>query len=210
MPVPAQRILVILGLLALLLLATSDVLRSEELQTSENESYAQVRRGQASIPIGHADFCMRYGRECGLNRQAVPFVEITDARWYELTKVNARFNTTIQQVTDEANYQVEELWDYPVSRGDCEDFALAKRRALIEAGWNPSVLLMTVVKRPDGEGHAVLMVRTDRGDLILDNLDSFVRVWKDTPYAYLKRQSQTHAGQWVDILDTREVFVASR
>ena len=62
---------------------------------------------------------------------------------------------------------------------------------------------MTVAKEGDGEGHAVLMVRTDRGDFILDNQDSTVRDWKDSPYHFLKRQSQANAGQWVGIADKR-------
>ena len=61
-----------------------------------------------------------------------------------------------------------------------------------------------------GDGHAVLMVRTDRGDLVLDNQDSRVLVWNQTPYQYLKRQSQADASRWVDLVDDRAgVMVAS-
>jgi predicted transglutaminase-like cysteine proteinase len=105
-------------------------------------------------------------------------------------------------------YQVDEFWTYPAGYGDCEDFALAKRRQLIEAGWEPSTLLMAVVRESNGDGHAVLMVRTDRGDLVLDNKDGMIRVWTETPYQYVKRQSQEHAAVWVDIVDDR-VEVAS-
>ena len=63
---------------------------------------------------------------------------------------------------------------------------------------------MAVVASANGEGHAVLMVRTDRGDLVLDNQDGTVQLWNDTPYQYIKRQSQANAGQWVDIIDNRD------
>ena len=44
--------------------------------------------------------------------------------------------------------------------GDCEDFVLLKRKKLIAGGFSPSDLLITVVRKPDGEGHAVLTLRT--------------------------------------------------
>ena len=52
------------------------------------------------------------------------------------------------------------------------------------------------------------MVRTDRGDLVLDNQDGYVRLWNETPYQYIKRQSQANAGEWVQIEDSRDVVVS--
>jgi predicted transglutaminase-like cysteine proteinase len=79
----------------------------------------------------------------------------------------------------------------------------------MEAGWPASTLLIAVVRQGDGSGHAVLMVRTDRGDLVLDNQEASIRVWNETPYQYIKRQSQAHAGQWVDMIDTHMTIVAA-
>ena len=53
------------------------------------------------------------------------------------------------------------------------------------------------------------MVRTDRGDLVLDNQDGMVMVWTETPYQFVKRQSQANPGQWVDIVDHRATIVAA-
>jgi predicted transglutaminase-like cysteine proteinase len=167
-----------------------------------NAAFARVA-GATSIPIGHADFCKRYPKECGVNSPVVDDVHLTSQNWQHLLEVNTRFNTSIVPETDEQLYHVAEYWTYPHGFGDCEDIALAKRRQLIEDGWPASTLLMTVARQADGEGHAVLMVRTDRGDLILDNQDSTIRVWKDSPYHFLKRQSQADAGQWVTIEDPR-------
>jgi predicted transglutaminase-like cysteine proteinase len=86
---------------------------------------------------------------------------------------------------------------------------LLKRRELIALGIPLNTLLMTVVRQANGEGHAVLTVRTDRGDFILDNLDQRVRLWNETDYTYLKRQSTTNTGTWVSIKDGRETFVSS-
>ena len=124
--------------------------------------------------------------------------------------MNAHFNQSIIPVTDQELYQVEEFWTYPTSGyGDCEDFVLAKRAALMQAGWPASTLLITVVRQADGSGHAVLTVRSDRGDLVLDNQEGAIRVWNETPYLFLKRQSQANAGQWVDMLDDRVTVVAA-
>jgi predicted transglutaminase-like cysteine proteinase len=68
---------------------------------------------------------------------------------------------------------------------------------------------MTVVRDRDGQGHALLMVRTDRGDLILDNEDGLIRKWGDTPYLYLKRQSQSDPAQWVGLVDSHQTTIVA-
>jgi predicted transglutaminase-like cysteine proteinase len=166
--------------------------------------------GATSIPIGHAEFCRAHRGECTRNGRVVDMVPLTQTLWDQLLEVNAHFNATVVPETDEDLYHVAEFWTYPHGFGDCEDIALAKRRELIADGWPASTLLLAVVRESNGEGHAVLMVRTDRGDLVLDNQDGAVRVWNDTPYHYVKRQSQTDQSQWVDILDARATVVASR
>ena len=159
--------------------------------------------GATSIPVGHAEFCKSRMQECGLNANLVDAQILTEQNWRELLEVNAAVNAAVRPVTDEELYRVAEYWTYPRSAGDCEDFVLAKRRELMARGWPASTLLITVVKLANGDGHAVLLVRTDRGDLALDNLDGLVKLWNETPYQYVKRQSQGHAGQWVDLIDPR-------
>lgn len=175
-----------------------------------NPAFAQTGMTPTSIPIGHAVFCKSHEAECQPNRHVVADEKLTPALWQQLIAINTKYNTTIKPETDEQLYHTEEFWAYPHGYGDCEDYALAKRRDLIELGWPASTLLMTVVRQSDGEGHAVLMVRTDRGDLILDNQDGLIKLWKDTPYHYLKRQSQRDPGEWVDIHDTRPIRIATR
>ncbi|KQN74183.1 MULTISPECIES: transglutaminase-like cysteine peptidase [unclassified Devosia] len=175
-----------------------------------NAAYIQVASTNTSIPVGHLDFCRQRPGECMPNSVVESAVTLNETNWQQLVSINAHFNQTIIPVTDQELYQVEEFWTYPTSGyGDCEDFVLAKRRALIEAGWPVSTLLISVVRQTDGSGHAVLMVRTDRGDLVLDNQDGAIRLWNETPYQYLKRQTQANAGQWVDMLDDRTTIVAA-
>jgi predicted transglutaminase-like cysteine proteinase len=161
-------------------------------------------------PIGHQAFCQTYPDECGPNDAVVEVVPLTDALLVQLTSINDSINASVKAVPDREFYRVSELWAYPDSAGDCEDFVLAKRRALNDAGWPLSTLLITVVRERSGEAHAVLTVRTDRGDLVLDNLDGDVHRWSETPYTFLKRQSQEDAGVWVAISDDRRIeLVAS-
>ena len=174
-----------------------------------NPAFAPVT-GPTSIPIGAAQFCHDNRNDCLPDAKVVPVETLTSKTWQQLTAVNDEVNRKIVPETDEQLYHVAEFWTYPTKgAGDCEDIALQKRKELINAGWDASTLLMTVVREHDGEGHAVLMVRTDRGDLILDNQAAQVLVWNQTPYEYIKRQSQTDAGKWVGLNDDRPVITAA-
>jgi len=172
-----------------------------------NPAFAPVT-GPTSIPVGAADFCKRDRAACRPNSSVVEVETLTNASWNQLIAVNDYINATTVPETDEDLYHVAEFWTSPQGRGDCEDIALEKQRALVAAGWDPSTLLMTVVRERDGNGHAVLMVRTDRGDLVLDNQDGRVQLWNQTTYQYIKRQSQADAGRWVGLNDDRATIVA--
>ncbi|ASY58956.1 hypothetical protein SS05631_c40530 [Sinorhizobium sp. CCBAU 05631] len=123
--------------------------------------------------------------------------------------MNAAVNREISPVTDQELLGRDEVWSYPKGRGDCEDFALEKRRRLMQRGFAAGNLLLTVVRKPDGEGHAVLTVRTAQGDFILDNLDNGVKLWTNTHYRFLKRQASSNSGRWVTIDNSAEVLVGS-
>jgi predicted transglutaminase-like cysteine proteinase len=173
-----------------------------------NPAFAQVT-GPTSTPVGHSDFCKLHSEECGANPQVVEVTELSDERWQRLVAINNKVNSSVIPMTDQDFYQVAELWTYPSRFGDCEDIALEKRRELIVDGWDPSTLLMAVVRETNGNGHAVLMVRTDRGDMVLDNQVGTVKLWADTPYQFLKRQSQANSGEWVGINDSRMTAVTT-
>jgi predicted transglutaminase-like cysteine proteinase len=173
-----------------------------------NPAFAPVS-GPTSIPVGAAEFCKRDKQECHPNARVVDVETLTEASWEQLVAVNDDVNQRIVPETDEDLYHVAEYWTYPDGRGDCEDIALEKQRELVQKGWDPSALLMTVVRERNGDGHAVLMVRTDRGDVILDNQNGKVLVWNNTDYEFIKRQSQADAGKWVGLFDDRATVVAA-
>jgi predicted transglutaminase-like cysteine proteinase len=158
--------------------------------------------GWASPPIGHVAFCRTHPDECQ-PEGTVQAVRLDSERWHQLVRINKQVNRDIIPVTDLEYYGVEEYWALPTSHGDCEDYVLLKRHKLIAAGWPSGALLVTVVFDEEGEGHAVLAVRTDRGDLILDNKRDDIRLWHETAYRYVKRQSEADPQRWVSINDTR-------
>ncbi|MGM4912715.1 transglutaminase-like cysteine peptidase [Rhizobiales bacterium] len=173
-----------------------------------SKNASMVTGNATSQPVGHYDFCQTHRSECGANRNAGPLA-MTGAKWATVRSVNATVNRTITPMTDKEIYGKDEVWAYPTTAGDCEDFALLKRRILIQRGFSPADLLMTVVRKPDGEGHAVLTLRTAEGDFVLDNLASDVKPWFATPYSFIKRQSSFNAGRWVTIENGRDVLVGA-
>ena len=196
------------GALFALVFFAAPVQASQSVDLS-NPAFAPVT-GPTSIPIGAAEFCKKNREDCRPVANVVDAEALTEPGWQQLIAVNDAVNARVAPITDQDLYNVNEYWTYPTAQGDCEDYALEKRRELIGLGWNASALLMTVVRQQSGEGHAVLMVRTDRGDLVLDNQDGRVLVWKDTPYTYIKRQSQTDLRKWVGIDDTRVIMASTR
>lgn len=163
----------------------------------------------SSQPVGHYEFCQRMAQECAPTRQAKP-VELSRDLWNRIVEINNVVNTSLIPRTDAEMWGVEEYWSYPVNGvGDCEDYVLEKRRRLLQAGVPASNLLITVVRQPNGDGHAVLTVNTHLGDFILDNLEPRVLSWNETDYRFLKRQSPKHAGMWVAVEDGRNVLVGS-
>jgi len=153
---------------------------------------------ETSIPFGWVDFCARYAGECDEEERAPQPIHLTAAAMKKIRQVNAYVNRKIEAVSDMDHWGVVDRWDYPTDgKGDCEDFALLKRRMLMAAGFPRQALLMTVVKESNGEGHAILTVKTDRGEFALDNLDDAVKPWANTGYRFVKRQSESNQNVWV-------------
>jgi predicted transglutaminase-like cysteine proteinase len=161
-----------------------------------------------SQPVGHNEFCQRLPAECAERTPKEAPIELTRQLWAEIVAINNDVNTRVIPRTDMEMWGKEEVWSYPGRYGDCEDYALEKRRDLMNKGVPAGDLLLTVVRQSNGAGHAVLTIRTSLGDYILDNLEPRVLAWTDTQYRYLKRQSETDSGEWVSIRDDRAPTVA--
>ncbi|MEO9458969.1 MAG: transglutaminase-like cysteine peptidase [Lentilitoribacter sp.] len=154
---------------------------------------------QTNPPIGHYEFCKVNPNECSVIGRDQGPMQLSRKAWDKMLKINTDVNRKIKPLTDMQIHGVEEVWSYPRTVGDCEDYVLLKRASLMKAGFSPADLLITVVLQPDGSGHAVLTVRTDYGDYVLDNLRNDVRLWHETGYRFIKRQSSEHAGAWMKL-----------
>src|SRR6185295_1171227 len=152
-------------------------------------------------PIGWVDFCAEHTFECKVAPSAPRDVVLTNKTWTDLVRVNTWVNENVKPMTDMDHWGVVEKWSYPDDGyGDCEDYALLKRRMLMESGWPREALLMTVVRERNGDGHAIL---TDKGEFILDNQEPRVLLWSETNYRFVKRQSQSDPNRWVSLGDPR-------
>lgn len=163
-----------------------------------------------SQPIGHYEFCKANPVECSIRPRDTGPLLLTDAVMSLILATNQTVNAAVKPMNDIDIYGKDEVWAYPDRGvGDCEDYVLEKRRRLNHDGVSLADLLITVVRKPDGEGHAVLTVRTSKGDLVLDNLTDAVKQWDETGYRFLKRQAADHTGRWVSIRDGAAPLVGS-
>jgi len=162
-------------------------------------------------PFGHYSLCRRDPAQCRVEPGATAAPAALDLPLMRLVAgINRDVNRSIAPESDQTLYGVEERWTLPtLSRGDCEDYALLKRRRLHDAGVPYGDLLMTVVRKRDGTGHAVLTLRTQAGDFVLDNLDDRVRPWAEVPYRFIKRQSSADPARWVEIETDAEPIVSA-
>jgi len=173
---------------------------------------AAVVGAPTSIPYGWVDFCGREPDECALGKLKPTDIALTKKTMAILDEVNHRANSSIEPVSNFDHWgTLLDHWDYPLDgRGDCKVYALYKRKLLIERGFPRQALLMTIVHDLEGQGHAILTVKTDHGDFVLDNLTDDIRPWDATGYQFLKRQAQDDPNVWVAIgAQTPEAATAS-
>jgi len=173
--------------------------QAQTLASLPSASNAITSIGSAKPLQAWTKFCETYSSECAVNTAESDTIQLTPQIWKTIVSVNQRVNTTIKAVTDADHWGVVDTWGFPEDgKGDCEDFQLLKRRLLAESGLPRRAMRMTVVIDELGEGHAVLMIRTNQGDYVLDNKVSSVLPWHRTGYVYVKRESQDMVG-WVSL-----------
>jgi predicted transglutaminase-like cysteine proteinase len=161
--------------------------------------YRRRRRHRTAHRLGRI-----YAPECDTRASLPRDVALSTRAWVELKRINVAVNTSVKPMTDMDHWGVVERWNYPDDGyGDCEDYALQKRKLLMAAGWPREALLMTVVRDQNGNGHAILTVKTDRGEYVLDNQTNDVLLWADTGYRFVKRQSQSDPNVWVSLGEPR-------
>jgi predicted transglutaminase-like cysteine proteinase len=179
-------------------LTTSQVSAQEFASLPETITNLHSIGGARPVPAWF-DFCNRHPAECAVDTSEADHITLTPEIWATIVRINRAVNAEIRPVTDQDQWGVVDSWDFPdTGYGDCEDYQLLKRRRLVDAGLPRRALRMTVVLDELNEGHAVLKIRTDRGDLVLDNKRNAVLPWNKTGYVYIKREGH-ESMTWVSL-----------
>ena len=162
----------ILNAVCILAVAGAACAVSSAAQANDKLTFIAVGES-ARAPIGWVEFCVEYKSECNTRPTAARDVVLSPKAWTDLVRVNEWVNNHVKPMTDLEHWGVVERWNYPDDGyGDCEDYVLLKRKMLMQAGWPREALLITVVRDKKGEGHAVLTVKTDKGEYVLDNQEA--------------------------------------
>lgn len=146
-------------------------------------------------PFAFVRFCRANLADCEADNSA-SIVDLTKENRRKLQSVNVAVNRSIRPVNDSPK---DDVWAADVLSGDCEDFALTKRRHLIAQGWPARSLRIAIARTQSGDGHAVLVVKTSEGDLVLDNRFSTIRTWDKTDLIWEKIQSGENPRIWFGI-----------
>lgn len=167
-----------------------------------------IREGIRVLPPpGFVRFCSEYPSECGGPSPAL--VSLSDEGWLVAVAVNDAVNREIRPEEDVG----PDHWQLGVNAGDCDDYAAEKRHRLIAAGFPANALRFAVARTTRGEDHLLLVIRSDRGDLVLDNIDRDVRPASQIRHHLLIMQGPTRASGWAaaEIATTpTSVILASR
>jgi predicted transglutaminase-like cysteine proteinase len=146
-------------------------------------------------PLGAQLFCLENAIECSEQRSATQEIKMTPELWSDLVSVQRDVNQKFKP-TREARF----AWDYSVDgTGNCVQFALEKRRALIRRGWPAGALQLATAVTPGDVGHLVLVIDTTEGDWVLDNLRADVVRWEGLHYRWIARQQGPSMGEWVSV-----------
>jgi predicted transglutaminase-like cysteine proteinase len=162
-----------------------------------------AERGRISAPYGHVEFCMRNPAQCRSNAQNARTARLSRGSWRMLQQVNFKVNANIRPQSDKSYRGKVDHWSASGNVGDCEDYALTKRKELIKRGWAPGSVLIATVRDRRNRPHAVLVAHTNRGDFVLDNQTGRIKAWNKTGYKWLKRQSRSNPKKWVSLSGTK-------
>ena len=155
-------------------------------------------------PLAFVKFCMRYPDECRTPRMMFRGgpVKLTAERFATLMNVNRRVNVAIRPQPNLRGVAGEE-WVINPRNGDCNDYAVSKRHQLRALGWPARALILSEVVTGWGEHHLVLVVRTDKGDLVMDSLTGAIRPWSRAQYQWVRAQLPGNPMAWRTLASSR-------
>jgi predicted transglutaminase-like cysteine proteinase len=166
-------------------------------EATRNDRFLQARMA-ISAPTAAQEICNIYQWACSVSGSRK---KLTQDDIDLIRTVNRQVNRQIRQVSDKSQYRKVDYWTLPLSyRGDCEDIALMKKQQLVKAGIAPERLLLATVLDRKRNGHAVLVLRTDSGDYVLDNLTNNIMSWQSTRYTFLRMQNPDAPRNWIGLM----------
>ena len=145
-------------------LALAAVFCLVSVETGAAAAYAQ----RATAPIGFNLFCIKNPSQCRPGGKAS--ISKSPRMLWLLRQVNLSVNKAMQAKADSHG----DVWTLGAAVGDCEDYVLNKRAALIRDGLPPSALRIAYVKTRSGAEHAVLVAMVGTTRLVLDNLTDHI------------------------------------
>jgi predicted transglutaminase-like cysteine proteinase len=176
-------------LLFVLCIAFIPSMQSLAAERAAKPAYMPIGKGMLP-PFSFSKFCVRKPERCAPseNVQQIPF--------------DADNRKKLEQVQHDVNRSISglEKWNDDATRNDCTDYALTKRSRLLDMGYPSSALLIAVAFVPNGVAHLLLVVATDQGDFVLDNLRQNVVRWDQLPYRWVMRSTPQDPKRWQAIL----------
>jgi predicted transglutaminase-like cysteine proteinase len=155
-------------------------------------AFSQMRTGEGEFePLGFTLFCAAKPQRCEKSQPKV--VIMTPQRWRELYDVNWSVNHSVKAT---GPLGPVETWRDEGREGSCVLYANTKRSMLLDRGWPPSALLLTVVRVDGNPGdHLVL---ESLGDGMGSNYFGPYEVYHD--HRWLKQMSPEDPRFWRHII----------
>ena len=167
---------------------------------AEQDEAATVKDMGKSAPTESADLAASQA----VSTQA----DLSDEQLMAMARVvNALINTSISYRSDAMVWNMEERWVLPISSegvryGDCEDYALEKRAALLAAGAPAERIRLATAWSPGTGVHAVLILRLEAGDYVLDNTTPHILTVGETVYEWRTLQTGPSLLEWSSVSNT--------
>jgi predicted transglutaminase-like cysteine proteinase len=159
----------------------------------------QLAGAELRGPAGWTAWCAADPAGCMRTDAAIVALDATTA-----ATIQRIFALVHDRITPEVEPPGADVWrvvEEP-GPGDCEDYALTWRRELVKAGLPRAALDIAVVMTEQHEIHAVLVIQTDHGSLVLDNRHDRPLAWSSLPYAWLALEpTRPEAAGWQALPD---------
>jgi len=143
-------------------------------------------------PFAFIEACNRYRQACR-RKTGQSRVALTEGLEQIVFAINERVNHDIVLSREPKG---RDDWKIDPPKGDCDDFAMTKRKLLMDQGIPPRAISLATGLTPEGVGHVVVVLRTKTGDLVLDNGDDWLKMPSETALQWQRIESEDNPRLW--------------